>query len=68
MEKRVACVAGDYARPALDKRRLVSYGRIGRENPRTARGTGAGRIDDSIGGPRWDRTSDTLIKSQVLYH
>ena len=23
MEKRVACVAGDYARPALDKRRLV---------------------------------------------
>ncbi|SVA40682.1 uncharacterized protein METZ01_LOCUS93536 [marine metagenome] len=20
------------------------------------------------GGPRWDRTTDTLIKSQVLYH
>ena len=21
-----------------------------------------------VGGPRWDRTSDHLIKSQVLYH
>ena len=27
-----------------------------------------GPFSNKSGGPRWDRTSDTLIKSQVLYH
>jgi hypothetical protein len=29
---------------------------------------GAGLDIDAIGEPGWDRTSDLLIKSQLLYH
>ena len=36
--------------------------------PRVSRGTDGEKHFRFAGGPRWDRTSDTLIKSQVLYH